>query len=56
MKKKSDVDMDVAKTCNLVDFKEHHRNTHHEGGNEGNDSEEEEEGSHGGQKVRCAQQ
>jgi hypothetical protein len=56
MKKKSDVDMDVAETCNLVDFKEHHRNTHHEGGNEGNDSEEEEEGSHGGQKVRCAQQ
>ena len=43
MKKKGDVDMDVAETCNLLEFKEAHRNTHHEGGTTGNDSEEEEE-------------
>jgi hypothetical protein len=57
-KRKSDVDMDVAETCHIIEFKEHHRNTHHEGGHEGNESgEEDEEGhGHGGQKVRCQQQ
>jgi len=55
MKKKSDVEMDVAETCNLLEFKELHRNTHHEGGTQGNDSEEEEDGGNqGGQRVRCA--
>lgn len=55
--KKKDVDMDVAESCILKEFKEHHRNTHHEGGNEGNGSEdEEEEGGHGGQRVKCQQQ
>lgn len=56
-KKTKDVDMDVAETCHLKEFKEHHRNTHHEGGNEGNNSEEEgdEEGHHRG-GVRCQQQ
>jgi hypothetical protein len=49
--------MDVAETCTMIAFKEHHRNTHHEGGQEGNGSDEEEEGhGHGGQRVRCAQQ
>jgi len=55
-KKKGDVDMDVVETCELKEFKEHHRNTHHEGGTQGNDSEEEDEGhGHGGQRVRCNQ-
>ena len=47
--------MDVAETCNLIEFKEHHRNTHHEGGQEGNNSGDEDEDGEGrgGQKVRC---
>lgn len=55
-KKKQDVDMDVAETCNLIEFKEFHRNTHHEGGTEGNNSDEEEDDARGGQRVRCNQQ
>ena len=59
-KKAADVDMEVAETCNLVAFKEIHRNKHHEGGDEGNGNSDEEnedsEGGQGGQKVRCAQQ
>ena len=56
-KKKADVDMDVAETCNIIDYKEYHKNTHHEGGNEGNESDDEngEEGR-GGTRVRCNQQ
>lgn len=49
--------MDVAETCKLSKFHEHHRNTHHEGGTHGNmsDGEEGSEGEdhHGGQRVRC---
>jgi DnaJ family protein A protein 2 len=30
--KTKDVDMDVAETCSMIDFKDYHRNTHHEGG------------------------
>jgi hypothetical protein len=56
MKKKHDVDMDVAETCNLIEYKEFQRNTHHEGGTEGNASDEEEEDTRGGQRVRCNQQ
>ena len=56
MKKKTDVNMNVAETCTLIEFKEAHRNTHHEGGTSGNDSEEEEEDPRGGQQVRCNQQ
>lgn len=49
--------MEVAETCSMIPFKDHHRNTHHEGGQEGNGSDEEEEGNgQGGQRVRCAQQ
>jgi len=50
--------MEVAETCNMIAYKEYHRNTHHEGGQEGNggSDEEGEEGHHGGQRVRCAQQ
>ena len=49
--------MEVAETCTMIAFKDHHRNTHHEGGQEGNGSDEEEEGhGQGGQRVRCAQQ
>ena len=56
-KKSKDVEMEVAETCSMIPFKDHHRNTHHEGGQEGNGSEEEEEGGgQGGQRVRCAQQ
>ncbi len=43
-KGKADVDMEVAETCKLIPFKDHHRNTHHEGGQEGNGSDEEDEG------------
>jgi len=54
MKKKQDVDMDVAETCDLIEFKEHHRNAHHEGGNEGNNSDEDEDEHMGhGQRVQC---
>jgi len=57
MKKTGDVDMDVAETVSLIDFKEYHRNTHHEGGTEGNGSDEEDdEGRAGGQRVKCSQQ
>ncbi len=55
-KKKADVEMDVAETCTLVEFKEHHKNTHHEGGTSGNgedDGDEDDEGHGGGQRVRC---
>jgi len=57
-KKKGDVDMDVAETCSLIDFKDHHKNTHHEGGTSGNADEEEQDDDegHGGQRVRCNQQ
>ena len=57
-KKTKDVDMEVTETCNMIAFKDYHRNTHHEGGQEGNGSDEEEDGhGHGGgQRVRCAQQ
>ena len=55
-KKKQDVDMDVAETVNLIEFKEFHRNTHHEGGTEGNNSDEEEDDPRAGHKVRCNQQ
>lgn len=57
-KKKTDVDMEVAETCSMLPFKEHHRNTHHEGGQEGNGSDDEEGESEGrgGQRVQCAQQ
>jgi len=55
-KKKGDVDMDVAETCNLMEFKEWHKNTHHEGGNEGNDSDDENGEGGAGTKVRCNQQ
>lgn len=49
--------MEVSEVCKVVDFKEHHRNTHAEGGHEGNGSEDEDEehGGQGGQRVRCAQ-
>ena len=55
-KGKADVDMEVAETCKLIPFKDHHRNTHHEGGQEGNGSDEEEDGHHhgGAQRVQCA--
>lgn len=56
MKKKGDVDMDVAETCNLIEFKEYHRNIHAEGGQEGNDSEEDDDGRGGAQRVKCSQQ
>ena len=55
-RKKQDVDMDVAETCPLIEFKEHHRNTHHEGGNEGHHSgeeDDEDERGSGGQRVKC---
>lgn len=52
-KRKEDIDMDIAETCNLQPFKEEHRNAHHEGGNEGNNSEEEEEDGHQKGGVRC---
>lgn len=57
-KKKGDVDMEVAETCQLIEFKEHHRNTHHEGGQEGNggSDEENDDDPRGGHKVRCQQQ
>jgi hypothetical protein len=57
-KKKQDVEMEIAETCNLQEFKEQHRNTHHEGGTQGNNSDgEEDEDGHGhGTKVRCNQQ
>jgi DnaJ family protein A protein 2 len=54
--KKKDVDMDATETCNLIEFKEHHKNAHHEGGEGGNGSDEEgEEGGHGhgAGGVRC---
>lgn len=55
-----DVDMEVAETCHMIEFKDYHRNTHHEGGQEGNGNGSDEEGEgagHGGaQRVRCAQQ
>jgi DnaJ family protein A protein 2 len=58
--KTKDVDMEVAETCHMIQYKEFHRNTHHEGGQEGghNSDEEGEEGhGHGGrQRVQCAQQ
>ena len=55
-KKKQDVDMEVAETCQMLEFKEHHKNTHHEGGTLGNNSDEEEDEGHGhGHKVRCNQ-
>ena len=56
-KKNEAQDKDVAETCNLKSFEEHHRNTHHQGGNEGNDSgeEEDEENPHG-QRVGCQAQ
>ena len=47
--KKKDVDMEVAETCTLLPFKEHHKNTHAEGGQEGNGgSDEEGDEGHGG--------
>jgi DnaJ family protein A protein 2 len=57
-KKKADVEMDIAETCSLQEFKEQHRNTHHEGGTQGNnsDGEEEDDGQGNGTKVRCNQQ
>ncbi len=56
-KKKEDVDMDVAETCQLKPFKEDHRNTHHEGGTHGEQGsdDEEEDGHQRGQGVRCQQ-
>lgn len=52
--KKKDVDMEVAESCFLKEFHEHHRNTHHEGGQDGNGSDDEDEGNgHRGQSVRC---
>jgi len=56
-KKAHDVEMDIAETCHLVEFKEHHKNTHHEGGTTGNGDEEDEDDDHhhGGQRVRCNQ-
>lgn len=49
-KKNADVDMEVAETCGMIEFKDFHRNTHHEGGQEGNGSDEEGEGhGQGGQ-------
>ena len=51
-----DVDMDVAETCQLLEFKEQHKNTHHEGGTSGNDSEEEDDDPRGGTRVKCNQQ
>ena len=57
--KNKDVEMEVAETCNIIDYKEFHRNTHHEGGQEGNGNGSDEEGEghgHGGrQRVQCAQ-
>ena len=56
-KKKADVDMEVAETCQMIDFKEYHRNTNHEGGQgDGNGSDEEEGAGQGGaRRVQCAQ-
>ena len=46
--KNKDVDMEVAETCNMIEYKEFHRNTHHEGGQEGgHGSDEEGEDGHG---------
>jgi len=35
--------MEVAETCKIIDFKEHHKNTHHEGGASGNGDEDPED-------------
>ena len=50
-------DKDVAETCQLKEFQEHHKNTHHTGGVEGNESgEEEEDDGSQGQRVGCQAQ
>ena len=58
MKKQTkDVDMDVSETCQLLEFKEQHKNTHHEGGTSGNDSDEDmDDDARGGTRVKCNQQ
>ena len=38
--------MDVAETCHLLKYEEHHKNTHHEGGTSSNDQEMEDEDEH----------
>jgi len=48
--------MDITETCQLLEFKEQHKNTHHEGGTTGNDSEEEDDDPRGGTRVKCNQQ
>lgn len=49
---------DVAETCALKQFEEHHRNTHHQGGTEGNgeSDEDEDDGHPHGQRVGCQAQ